>query len=74
MKVRYYEDTDTLFIELTDAPSAETCDLDENTILDFDAGGNICAIHRRARFAACRGSGFLLRARRGRVEPLDLRE
>ncbi|MGQ0835162.1 MAG: DUF2283 domain-containing protein [Gammaproteobacteria bacterium] len=37
-------DTDTLLIELRDAPVAETRDLDENTVLDVDASGNICAI------------------------------
>jgi len=44
MKVRYYEDTDTLLIEFRDAPVAETRDLDENTVLDLDARGNICSI------------------------------
>lgn len=44
MKVRYYADTDTLLIEFRDAPVIETRDLDENTILDVDAQGNICAI------------------------------
>ena len=44
MKVRYFEDTDTLLIEFRDAPVAETRDLDENTILDLDAKGNICSI------------------------------
>lgn len=44
MKVRYFEETDTLLIEFRDAPVAETRDLDENTVLDVDADGNICAI------------------------------
>jgi uncharacterized protein YuzE len=44
MKVRYFADTDTLFIEFRDAEVAETRDLDENTILDVDALGNICSI------------------------------
>jgi uncharacterized protein YuzE len=44
MKIRYFAETDTLFIEFRDAPVAETRDLDENTLLDVDAGGNICAI------------------------------
>jgi uncharacterized protein YuzE len=44
MKVRYYADTDTLHIEFRDAPVIETLDLDENTILDVDAQGNICSI------------------------------
>ena len=44
MKVRYFADTDTLLIQFRDARVAETRDLDENTILDVDAQGNICAI------------------------------
>ena len=44
MKVRYFADTDTLLIEFRNAPVTETRDLDENTILDVDAHGNICAI------------------------------
>jgi uncharacterized protein YuzE len=44
MKVRYFADTDTLLIEFRDAPVAVTRDLDENTVLDLDAQGNICAI------------------------------
>ena len=44
MKVRYFEDTDTLLIEFREAPVAESRDLDENTVLDLDATGNICAI------------------------------
>jgi uncharacterized protein YuzE len=44
MKIRYFKDTDTLFIEFRDQPVAETRDLDENTLLDVDAEGNICAI------------------------------
>jgi uncharacterized protein YuzE len=44
VRIRYFEDTDTLLIEFRDAPVAETRDLDENTVLDLDADGNICAI------------------------------
>ena len=44
MKVRYFADTDTLLIEFRDTQVAETRDLDENTILDLDAKGNICSI------------------------------
>jgi len=44
MKMSYFDDTDTLYIELTQAPSVETKDLDENTLLDYDANGNVIAI------------------------------
>ncbi len=44
MKIKYFQDTDTLYIEFRSAPVNETQDLDENTLLDLDAEGNICAI------------------------------
>ena len=44
MKIRYFAETDTLHIEFRAAPVAETRDLDENTLLDVDADGNVCAI------------------------------
>ena len=44
MKIRYYTETDTLHIELRDAPVTETRELDEDTLLDIDDDGNICAI------------------------------
>jgi uncharacterized protein YuzE len=44
MKVQYFEDTDTLYIEFRASAVADTKDLDENTVLDLDAGGNVCAI------------------------------
>jgi uncharacterized protein YuzE len=44
MRIRYFKDTDTLLIEFKEAPIAETRDLDENTLLDLDAQGNVCAI------------------------------
>jgi uncharacterized protein YuzE len=44
MKIRYFSGTDTLLIEFRQASVTETRDLDENTLLDLDANGNICAI------------------------------
>jgi uncharacterized protein YuzE len=44
VKIRYFRDTDTLYIELRDAVVAETRDVDENTQLDVDARGQVCAI------------------------------
>ena len=44
MKIRYYAETDTLYIEFRDVPVVETRDLDENTQLDLGAQGDICAI------------------------------
>lgn len=44
MKIQYFKDTDTLYIEFRDLDIAESRDLDENTVLDLDAEGNVCAI------------------------------
>lgn len=44
MRVRYFANTDTLLIEFRSAPVVVTRDLDENTVLDLDGQGNICAI------------------------------
>ncbi|MDA9983297.1 DUF2283 domain-containing protein [Gammaproteobacteria bacterium] len=44
MKVKYFEDTDTLYIEFRENEIAETKDLDESTILDLDIDGNVCAL------------------------------
>ena len=44
MNIRYFTETDTLHIEFRDAAVAETRDLDEDTLIDLDQDGNICAI------------------------------
>ena len=44
MKIKYYQDTDTLYIEFKTGVIAEPRDLGENTILDLDSTGNICAM------------------------------
>jgi len=44
MKIKYFQVTDTLYIEFRPAEVSETKDLDENTILDLDARGNICSM------------------------------
>ncbi len=52
MKIKYFQDSDTLYIEFRAEPVAESRDLDENTLLELDARGQICAItveHARER-------------------------
>ena len=44
MKVQYFPDTDTLYIELSPTEVHETRDLDEDTLLDLDVNGRLCAI------------------------------
>ena len=44
MKVKYFEDTDTLYIEFRESAIFESRDLDDNTVLDVDEKGNVCAL------------------------------
>jgi len=44
MKVQYFEDTDTLYIEFQGREISEARDLDDNTLLELDSEGNVCAI------------------------------
>jgi uncharacterized protein YuzE len=44
MKMSYFDDTDTLYIEFKSSDIVETKDLDENTTLDIDSNGDIVAI------------------------------
>lgn len=44
MNIKYFQDSDTLYIELRATDVAETRDLDEDTTLDVDQEGQICAI------------------------------
>lgn len=52
MKIKYFQDTDTLYIEFRTSDIAETSALDEITLLDLDAQGNLCGLtleHARQR-------------------------
>lgn len=52
MNIKYFQDTDTLYIEFRKDVVMESRDLDEDTLLDLDAAGNIVAItveHARQR-------------------------
>lgn len=44
MKIRYFSDTDTLYLELSDRPVNETREVNENTLIDLDADGNLVAL------------------------------
>ena len=44
MNIKHFQDTDTLYIEFRAVDVAETRDFDENTLLDLDSEGDICAI------------------------------
>jgi uncharacterized protein YuzE len=44
MKVRYFEDTDTLYIELSDREPAQTEELNDNVLLELDKDGKVVGL------------------------------
>ena len=44
MKVNYFPDTDSLYIDLSEQPSAESREISEGVVLDYDASGNLVGI------------------------------
>lgn len=44
MKLHYYKDTDSLYIELSSKPSMETREIVEGMLVDFDREGNVVGI------------------------------
>lgn len=44
MKLHYYPETDSLYIELTSAPGAETREIAEGLNVDFDAEGGVVGL------------------------------
>jgi len=52
MRIQYFEDTDTLLLVFKETPVNECRDLDENTLVEFDAEGNLVTMtieHARER-------------------------
>lgn len=44
MKLNYYPETDSLYIDLSEKPSAESREVSEGIVLDYDVGGNLVGI------------------------------
>ena len=44
MKLRYYADTDSLYIDLADRPSTDSREVTPGVVLDFDADGALVGI------------------------------
>ena len=44
MKLLYYADTDSLYIDLADRPSADSREVSPGVVLDFDAAGALVGI------------------------------
>ncbi len=44
MKLHYYAETDSLYIDLNSRPSADSREIADGLVIDFDAQGNIVGI------------------------------
>jgi uncharacterized protein YuzE len=44
MKLRYYSDTDSLYIDLAERPSVDSREVTPGVVLDFDAEGALVGI------------------------------
>ncbi len=45
MKLNYYPDTDSLYIDLAEQPSVESVETSEGVVLDYDANGHLVGIN-----------------------------
>jgi uncharacterized protein YuzE len=44
MKLNYYRDTDSLYIDLVSQPSVESREISAGVVLDYDSRGNLVGI------------------------------
>lgn len=44
MKLNYYAETDSLYIDLSEQPSVESREISEGIVLDYDAKGQLVGI------------------------------
>ena len=44
MRINYYPETDSLYIDLSSKPSAESREVSDGIVLDYDENGNLVGI------------------------------
>ncbi len=44
MKMNYYSATDSLYIDLSERPSADNLEISEGVVLDYDADGRLVGV------------------------------
>ncbi|HEY0405776.1 MAG TPA: DUF2283 domain-containing protein [Pyrinomonadaceae bacterium] len=60
MRINYYADTDSLYIDLSSKPSVDSREVSDRIVLDYDADGNLVGIdidHASAKVDASVGRG-----------------
>jgi len=70
MKLNYYADTDSLYIDLSEQPSAESREISEGVVLDYDAAGNLVGIDIDNASAKVRMDTLILSKLPGTVETI----
>ena len=76
MKLEYYPETDSLYIDLANRLGAESCEVSEGIVLDYDAQGNLVGIDidnasERCDFKEVILRGVFLRTVRKEENPMD---
>jgi uncharacterized protein YuzE len=56
MKLNYYPETDSLYIDLSEQPSVESREISEGVVLDYDSRGNLVGIRQTPRTSERRNS------------------
>jgi uncharacterized protein YuzE len=44
MNVKYFKDTDTMYVQFADHEVSETREINENTVIDLDDKGNLVSL------------------------------
>ena len=44
MKIKYYPETDSLYIDLSSKPSVDSVEVSQGVVLDYDTEGNLVGI------------------------------
>ena len=74
MKLAYYSDTDSLYIDLAEHPSVESREISEGIVLDYDAEGNLVGIDIDNASRKVQLERLVLTGMQGEIEKLNSRE
>ena len=44
MKIEYFPDTDSMYIDLSEQPSVDSVEVSDGVVIDYDSAGNIVGI------------------------------
>lgn len=73
MKLNYYAETDSLYIDLSERSSTESREISEGVVLDFDAEGNLVGIDIDSASAKVQLDQLIVNNLPSRVETITIR-